>query len=181
MSHHILAIGTKRKPPFRIPVEALRSHCGNTKRGERHALPLQDIVHVEISQVSTGDCFAAMQLNCYIRGWKGRSASIRRLTLPVSSRTMSASVWSTAPTVFLAKARVLYHTILANGKSGFLSFFILLICQRLFRSEFSKPGFCQGRLNPVGRHNARIETSTRDDWVRYFITAPKRRASEAMS
>lgn len=50
------------KTSLRISVEALRSHCGNTKRGKRIALPLQGIVHSEISQVSTDDCFAALQI-----------------------------------------------------------------------------------------------------------------------
>ena len=34
-------------------------HCGNTKRGSVFALSLQGIVHMEISQVSRNDRFAA--------------------------------------------------------------------------------------------------------------------------
>ena len=34
-------------------------HCGNTKRGSAFALSLQGIVHMEISQVSRNDRFAA--------------------------------------------------------------------------------------------------------------------------
>ena len=31
--------------------------------------PLQGIALVEISQVSFGDCIAAMQIDLYVRGW----------------------------------------------------------------------------------------------------------------
>ena len=68
-------------PLFRVPrggrtrfedIESLSSylvrgpemcHCGNTKRGKRVcAFPLQGIVHLEISQVSHDDRFAALQI-----------------------------------------------------------------------------------------------------------------------
>ena len=56
-----LALGHEKKTPLRIPVEALRNRpVGNTKRGKRIVrFPLQ-VSSYEISQVSTGDCFAAL-------------------------------------------------------------------------------------------------------------------------
>jgi hypothetical protein len=39
-------------------------HCGNTKRGSAFALSLQGIVHMEISQVSRNDRFAAQKSLC---------------------------------------------------------------------------------------------------------------------
>ena len=62
----------------------------------------------------------ALMLHCFVRGWRGRSALLRGLTLPISSRTMSASARSTAPTVFFTKAKILYHTLLQNCKGEFV-------------------------------------------------------------
>ena len=80
----------KRKPLFRVPLEAVGIALYETLREEVHyALSLQGAVVLETSYISRGDCFAACKLNCYVRGWKGMSAFLRGLTLPVSSRTMA--------------------------------------------------------------------------------------------
>ena len=55
------------------------------------ALSLQCTSILKLLTVSPDDCFAACKLNCYVRGWRGMSALLRGLTLPISSRTMSCS------------------------------------------------------------------------------------------
>ena len=40
------------------------------KRGSAYALTLPSIVHHEVSHVSPDDRFAALQIDCYVRGWE---------------------------------------------------------------------------------------------------------------
>ena len=51
------------KTSLRVPIEAVGLPCRKHKeRQARHALPLQGVVCLEISQVSHNDCFAACKL-----------------------------------------------------------------------------------------------------------------------
>ena len=59
-------------------------HCGNTKRGSAFALSLQGIVHLEISQVSRDDRFAALQIVLSLRAVARRQAAGRCPPISVS-------------------------------------------------------------------------------------------------
>jgi len=75
------AVGTKRETSLRISWEALRSLYGNTKRGSASRFPCQVSPILNFSD-SQDDRFAAMQLNCYVRGWKRMSALTKWLDAP---------------------------------------------------------------------------------------------------
>ena len=54
-----------------------------------------DVRLVEISHVSFGDCFAALQIDLCVRGWIGAFTTLAAYTIPISSQTMSFPADST--------------------------------------------------------------------------------------
>ena len=101
-SHRIFNNATRQSDTKRvkeIPSSCLRrgrriSPDGNTKRGKRIRVSSARCRPSEISYVSSDDCFAAFcKMNCRCSGGgKGMSASIRRLTLPVSSSNYALGI-----------------------------------------------------------------------------------------
>ena len=90
----------------------------NTKRGSAVALRHQVSSPVELLHSSRR--LLAAYANSDSQGWKGMSASIRRLTLPVSSWPISLSLWTfRSARIFLGENGVYYtifRLIIIGGK-----------------------------------------------------------------
>ena len=59
------------------------------QREETHMRSSAKYRPFEISHVSVGDYFAAMQINLCVRGWIEAFATLAAYAIPISSRTMS--------------------------------------------------------------------------------------------
>ena len=78
------------------------------QREETHMRSSAKYRPFEISHVSVGDYFAALQIDLCVRGWIGAFATLAAYAIPISSRTMSFSVDNKSHP---SKTRQLYHIL----------------------------------------------------------------------
>ena len=83
-----------KKTSLRVSWEVLVNLIGNTKRGERMVRSLCNVPSdVKFTRFPTTTALQRCANELLVRGWKGMSALLRGLTLPISSRTMSVPHW----------------------------------------------------------------------------------------